>query len=104
MGNTPVLICLAFLLCKQPAEHDCLVFTCSHFNALMQGAKAEMAKTWPCDKNGGPGMFGLIFEDCSDLNNAAAWIAAVVGLAVAIVGGGIAIPLLKRNYAKGLIT
>jgi hypothetical protein len=49
-------------------------------------------------------MFDLYYEDCSDLNNSAAWIAAVVGLGIAVFGGAIAIPLLKRSYAKGLIT
>jgi hypothetical protein len=63
-----------------------------------------MAKTWPCNPKGGPGMFDLYYEDCSDLNNSAAWIAAVVGLGIAVFGGAIAIPLLKRSYAKGLIT
>ncbi len=69
----------------------------------LQGAKSQMAEHWPCDKKGGPGMFGLYYEDCSDLYNASAWIGAVVGLGVALIGGGIGVPLLKRQYAKGLI-
>jgi hypothetical protein len=63
-----------------------------------------MAKTWPCDPKGGPGMFNLYYEDCSDLNNAAAWIAAVAGVGIAVIGGAVGIPLLKRNYARGRMT
>lgn len=63
-----------------------LTFFINIMFVLAKGAKNYMDNTWPCTtaKNG---MFGLSYTDCSDLNNAAAWIAAVAALGLALTGG-----------------
>ncbi len=66
----------------------------------LQGAKKEMQDTWPCNPKGGPGMFDLYYEDCSDLNQAACWIAAAVGVGLSIIVSCFGIPLLKRQYDR----
>lgn len=66
---------------------------------LAKGAKSFMEKTWPCTK-GGPGMFNLTYTDCTALNNAAAWIAACVAVAIGVIFGGIGIWLLKREQER----
>lgn len=71
---------------------------------LAKGAKKEMQDTWPCNKKGGPGMFDLYYEDCSDLNKAACWIAACVGVGLAVGVSAFGIPLLKRRYTRNLET
>ena len=53
---------------------------------LAKGAQSYMDNTWPCVTAYG-GMFGLTYTDCSALNNAAAWIAAVVAAGIAVTFG-----------------
>lgn len=69
---------------------------------LAKGAKSFMEKTWPCSKKNG--YQNLSYSDCSDLNNAAAWIAAVVAIFIGIAVGGLGIWWLRRRYHSDLTT
>ena len=69
---------------------------------LAKGAKSYMVKTWPCNAKAGPGMFDLYYEDCSNLNNAAAWIAAIVALFFGVAVGGLGMYLLTKRYRNAV--
>lgn len=64
---------------------------------LAKGAQKEMQKTWPCNPNA-IGKWGIKYTDCSNLNAAAAWIAACVAAGIAIFGGAVGIYFLRRRF------
>ena len=47
-------------------------------------------------------MFGLYYEDCSELYAAAVWISAATSIGIAVVFGGMGIVYLKRVHAADL--
>lgn len=59
-----------------------------------------MSKQWPCVT--AIGYNGNSYSDCTNLNNAAAWIAAVCAAFCAIVGGAIFIPILLGRLARDI--
>eukprot|EP00798_Chlamydomonas_sp_ICE-L_P026808 gene26808-4402_t len=77
-----------------------LTFFINLMFVLAKGAKSKMTETWPCSKK--EGMFGKTFDDCSDMNAAAAWIAAAAAGGVAVIGGAIGIPMLFRKLKTSI--
>eukprot|EP00195_Chlamydomonas_chlamydogama_P005795 CAMPEP_0202904830 /NCGR_PEP_ID=MMETSP1392-20130828/31296_1 /ASSEMBLY_ACC=CAM_ASM_000868 /TAXON_ID=225041 /ORGANISM="Chlamydomonas chlamydogama, Strain SAG 11-48b" /LENGTH=650 /DNA_ID=CAMNT_0049592659 /DNA_START=226 /DNA_END=2178 /DNA_ORIENTATION=+ len=67
---------------------------------LAKGANKELQETWPCTTS--TGKWDLPIKDCSELNNNAVWIAAVVAVGVSLISGAICIPLLRRRYLADL--
>eukprot|EP00798_Chlamydomonas_sp_ICE-L_P015706 gene15706-21816_t len=65
---------------------------------LAAGAKDRMQETWPCKEK--QGRFNLMYDDCSDLYSAAAWISAATAAGVAFIGGAIGIPILRQKLTR----
>lgn len=65
---------------------------------LAKGASAEMKKRWPCTTS--IGYHGIPYTNCTTMYNAATWISASVAGGLAVIGGAIIIPLLKRKVAR----
>lgn len=89
-----------------------LTFFINIMFVLSKGAKKDMEKHYPpkskwsthCTKALASDKihYGQSYKDYTDLNNAAAWIGAVCGAGVAVIGGAIGIPLMKRRYQRDL--
>eukprot|EP00798_Chlamydomonas_sp_ICE-L_P004400 gene4400-14525_t len=77
-----------------------LTFFINLMFVLAKGASSRMKASWPCSKK--EGMFGLMYDDCSEMYSAAAWIAAAAATGVAVFGGAIGIPMLFKKLASSI--
>ena len=76
-----------------------LTFFINIMFVLAKGAKNYMDNIWPCTQSTG-GMFNLPYTNCDNLNNAAAWIAAVAALGLALTGGVGFMLYVRRQVMK----